>query len=151
MSDVETALTGAEVAPVVSEPTEAAPAPESTPEQIEEQKVEQARDDKGRFVPQERLNEVTRHRREAERRADALQREVDHYRSQPAQQPPSNDAPTLEAYGYDTTAWQAALTDHVSRKVMSQAEQHRQQADYQRSQEQVAEQFDESRSATARS
>jgi hypothetical protein len=143
MSDVDTALTGAEVAPVVPETTETQTAPESTPEQLEAQKQERERDEKGRFVPQERLNEVTRHRREAERRADALERELAQYRNQqPAHQPQSEGPPSLEAFGYDTDKWQAALADHVSKQAITRAEQLAQQREQQRNQQQIADTFE---------
>jgi hypothetical protein len=142
MSDVETALTGAEVAPIVSATAETQTAPESTPEQVEA--TPQERDEKGRFVPQERLNEVTRHRRDAERRADSLERELQQYRQQPAQhQPQSNDAPTLEAFNYDMPAWSHAMTEHVTQKVLSQSQQHAQQQEQQRYQQQIAQSFDD--------
>lgn len=148
MSEVDTALTGAEVAPVdnaETPPTEQANAPESTTEQVEATpQDDRPRDDKGRFVPQERLNEVTRHRREAERRADALERELADLRQrQPAHQPQSNnDVPSLEAFNYDMAAWSQAMTEHVTQRTLSQAEQRLQQAEQQRTQQQVAEQFD---------
>ena len=155
MSEVDTALTGAEVAPVdnaETPPIEQANAPESTTEQVEATpQDDRPRDDKGRFVPQERLNEVTRHRREAERReqaqaqrADALERELADLRQrQPAHQPQSNnDVPSLEAFNYDMAAWSAAMTEHVTQRTLSQAEQRLQQAEQQRIQRQVAEQFD---------
>lgn len=148
MSDTETALAGAEVAPVENAETpqnEQANAPESTTEQVETpEQNDRPRDDKGRFVPQERLNEVTRHRREAERRADALERELQALRQQqPAQhQPRSNDVPSLEAFNYDMAAWSQAMTEHVTQRTLSQAEQRLQQAEQQRTQQQIVEQFD---------
>lgn len=142
MSDVETALTGAEVAPVVNaEASEQVKAPESTTEQVEAIN-EQPRDDKGRFVPQERLNEVTRHRREAERRADALERELQALRQQQPAKPQSNDTPTLEAYGNDVAAWSQAVAEHAEQRALSKVEQRFQQVEQQRTQQQVAEQFD---------
>jgi len=146
MSDVETALTGAEVAPVVSETTEAAQTPAPTTEEVEAQEQEQrARDEKGRFVPQERLNEVTRHRREAERRAEALERELAQYRQQPAQyQPQSNDKPpALGDYNYDQDAWAQAMTQYAITQAESRVEQRFQQQSQRQYQQTVEQQFEE--------
>lgn len=150
MSNAETAQTGAEVAPVVDAeaPVEQAPAPEPTTEQVDGTPVaEKPRDEKGRFVPQERLNEVTRARREAERnwqaaetRARDLEQQLAQYR-QPSQTQ-GNEAPTLEAYNNDLGAWQRAMTEHVSRQVISQIESRQSEQEQQRTLKQVAEQFD---------
>lgn len=151
MSDVETALTGAEVAPVANADTpqiEQAQAPESTTEQVDTQADAPPRDDKGRYVPQERVNEITRARRDAERREQAAEQraqqaeqQLAQYTRQPSQ--PSADVPTLEAFGYDTDAWQRALTEHVSQRAMSQVEQRAQQYEQQRSMQQVSDRFEE--------
>ena len=149
MSDVETALTGAEVAPVENAETPQNAqenAPESTTEQVEEQDGK-PRDDKGRFVPQERLNEVTRHRREAERRAESLERELSQYRQATAQsQPQSNEKPpALGDYGYDQDAWAQAMTQYAIAQAESRVEQRFQQQS-QRQYEQTVEQQFEARS-----
>ncbi len=126
MSDVETAQTGAEVAPVEGQQAvNQAPASDSTTEHGDAQRQDQPRDDKGRFVPQERVNEITRARREAERqlsserqRAEALQRELESLRRS-GPQVSNENLPSPEDYGYDLKAWGDAIT----RTVMSRAEQ----------------------------
>jgi len=143
MSEVENAPTGAEVAPVANaDIPQATQAPEPTTEQVEAQEQERPRDDKGRFVPQERVNEITRARREAERRADALERELMAVRqSQPAQHQPQ-DAPTLEAYNGDFNAWSQAITQYAIHQAETRAEARFRNHEQQRSFQQVAEQFD---------
>lgn len=143
MSDVETALTGAEVAPAVSE-TPAAPAPESTPEQVgATPESEKPRDEKGRFVPQERVNEITRARREAERRADAAERELAQYRQQPAQQPQGTDnPPSLEDFN-DVGQWSRAMTQYAIEQAEARVEQRFQQQSQRQQQQTVEQQFEE--------
>ena len=134
MSDVETADDGAQVAPVddaaSEQPIEQDQAQDSTTEQVETQQDDKPRDDKGRFVPQERVNEITRARREAERRAEALERELSNLRQQqPAQNQPQSkqDAPKLEDYDYDMSAFGAALTEYAVTQAQTQAESRIQQ------------------------
>ena len=130
MSDVVSAADdGASVAPAeeqeIQEQTQ-----DSTTEQVDTQQDDKPRDDKGRFVPQERVNEITRARREAERRADALERELSNLRQQvPAQHQPQSkqDAPKLEDYDYDMSAFGAALTEYAVTQAQTQAESRIQQ------------------------
>lgn len=131
MSDVVSAADdGATVAPAeeqeVQEQTQ-----DSTTEQVDErQGSDKARDEKGRFVPQERVNEITRARREAERRADSLERELSNLRQQvPAQHQPqsSQGAPKLEDYDYDMSAFGVALTEYAVTQAQTQAESRIQQ------------------------
>src|SRR5690349_4607772 len=98
MSDAVTvADDGASVAPdqdvAKEQPTDQAQVQDSTTEHADKPQDDKPRDEKGRFVPQERVNEITRARREAERRAEALERELASVRQQiPAQhQPRSTD------------------------------------------------------------
>lgn len=79
MSDVENAQTGAIAVPAENTATEQeqtqVQAPESATE--EQQKDEQPRDKQGKFTPvQKRINELTRERYEAERRAKDLERRL---------------------------------------------------------------------------
>jgi hypothetical protein len=147
MSDVETALTGAEVAPVVPETTEATQAPQSTTEQVEEQEQEQrARDEKGRFVPQERLNEVTRHRREAERERDYWRAQAEQRQQAAPSQPntQSIDAPpSLADCDYDMDKWSAAVVAHAERRAVSTAEQRFQQQSQRQHQQTIEQQFEQ--------
>lgn len=158
MSDVETAQTGAEVAPVVEAPAqpeqtqEAAQTP--TAEQVETQtQDDKPRDDKGRFVPQERVNEITRARREAERRAQYLEQQLAQLQSQQPQyhQPQQHDRPpSLQDYS-SPEEWGAAIADYSARQALSRAEQHFQQHDQYRSQQQIAQQFEAKERAFASS
>lgn len=145
MSDVEPAVDGALVAPVVSETTDTAPAPEQTTEQIEAQEQEQrTRDEKGRFVPQERVNEITRARREAERRADSLERELSQYRQQTVQhQPQSHDQPPSIQDFNDINQWSAAMTNYAIAQAESRVEQRFQQQSQRQQQQTVEQQFEE--------
>lgn len=144
MSEVEAALTGAEVAPVVS--TEATQAPESTTEQVDEQKAEQARDEKGRFVPQERVNEITRARREAERERDYWRSQAEQ-RQQAANSQPNTQSseapPSLEDFGWDMGKWSHAMTEYAVNKASAQAEQRFQQQSQRQHQQTVEQQFEQ--------
>lgn len=150
MSEVENALTGAEVAPVENTaptPEQTQASTESATEQVETQaQDDKPRDEKGRFVPQERVNEITKARREAERRADSLERELHQYRTQqPAQyQPQSNEAPpTLADFGFDMDKFGEALTHYAVRKAESSAEQRFQQQSQRQHQQSVEQQFEQ--------
>lgn len=145
MSDVETAQTGAEVAPVANAETpQATQVPESTTERVEALEQEKPRDEKGRFVPQERVNEITRARREAERQRDYYQQQLAQYQSQPQQhhQPQSNaQAPSISDYE-TVEAWAAAVLEHAERRADSRIESRWQQLDQQRQQQSVAQTFE---------
>lgn len=146
MSDVVSAADdGASVAPAEEQEVQEQ-AQDSTTEQVDEsQKDDKARDEKGRFVPQERVNEITRARREAERRAEALERELTNLRqSQPAQhQPQSKDAPKLEDYDYDMSAFGAALTEYAVKQAQTQAESRIQQQAQQEQAQKLQKSFEE--------
>jgi hypothetical protein len=133
-----------DVVPVQEDAQAVEPAQESAPEQTQE--AEKARDDKGRFVPQERVNEITKARREAERaleserqRTAALEAQL--YQQQPA--PNVSEAPSLEQYNFDVDAWGKAMAEHAV--VRAQSVYHEQAAQYQRAQSQqaLAKTFDE--------
>jgi len=147
MSDVDTAPTGAEVAPVentANAPEQTQDSTESTTEQDTEQQ-DKPRDEKGRFVPQERVNEITKARREAERRADALERELYQYRQQPVQhQPQSNDKPpSLEDYNFDHSAWAQAMTQHAIAQAEQRVEARFQQQSQRQHQQTIEQQFEQ--------
>ncbi len=149
MSEVEqTADDGAQVAPV-AQAAEGQQTPvqaqESTAEQVATPEQDKPRDDKGRFVPQERVNEITKARRDAERRAEALERELANYRQQPAQhQPQSNDKPpSIADFGYDMDAYSSALTQYAVAQAQRSAEERFSQQDSQRHRQQLEQQFEE--------
>lgn len=92
MSEVETALTGADAAPAPEENVAQPPQQETAPVETDEQKDERERDEKGRFV-QRRINELTRARYEAQRERDAMRQELESLRQQVeySRQPPPPD------------------------------------------------------------
>jgi hypothetical protein len=140
MSDVVTAADdGAQVAPVDNEQESQAQVQDSTTEHGDKQgQDDKPRDEKGRFVPQERVNEITKARREAERRAEALERELTSLRQQhPVQhQPQSHEkAPALSDFNYDMDEWARATQEYlltqaesrVEQKISTRSQQERQQ------------------------
>jgi len=150
MSDVDTAVDGASVAPVeTSDTLEQATAQTTTTEQVKAEETEKVRDEKGRFVPQERLNEVTRARREAERglesertRAAQLERELEQYRTQrQPEQTQRSDAPTLEDYDFDLGKWSAAVAEHAESKARALVESEFSTREAQRNHQSVTENF----------
>lgn len=145
MSEVETAVDGAQVAPVVSETPAATQAPNPTTEQDTPQDDNpQARDEKGRF--QQRVNEITRARREAERERDYWRQQAETRHHAAAQQsgPQGNEAPpSLEDYGYDMGKWSAAVVDHASRTAEARVAQQFQQQSYRQQQQTVEQEFEQ--------
>lgn len=116
MSDVETAQTGAPAE------IETKPAPTATEQPASEQPQETAeqareRDEQGRFKKdgvQQRLNELTYARRQAERERDEARQRAQELeaRVQQSAPAPSQGAPTLEQYNWDMDAWGKALAEH---------------------------------------
>lgn len=151
MSDAVTAADdGASVAPdqdvAKEQPTDQAQVQDSTTEHADKPQDDKPRDEKGRFVPQERVNEITRARREAERRAEALERELASFRqSQPAQhQPRSTDkAPSLEDFNYDMGEWSRAMSEYAIAQAESRVEQKLTTRSQQERQQKVQKSFEE--------
>lgn len=149
MSDVDTADDGALVAPVETQDRiEQAPVQSTTPEQVETPTEDKARDEKGRFVPQERVNEITRARRDAERgleaeriRAAQLEQELQQYRQQPAKQVTQSGAPKIEDYDFDLTAWSAAVVEHANSQAKSLVAEEFSSREAQRNHQSAAENF----------
>jgi hypothetical protein len=157
MSDVETAQTGAEVAPVVEvtdkpeQTQEAAQTPTTEQVETQSQESEKPRDEKGRFVPQERVNEITRARREAERRAQYLEQQLAQVQQQYAHQQPRNQndrPPSLQEFE-TVEEWGAAVADYSARQALTRAEHTFQQRDQHYSQQQLAQQFQAKEAAYA--
>lgn len=149
MSEVVSAADdGASVAPVENaapEQQEQAQVQDSTTEHGDKPQDDKPRDEKGRFVPQERVNEITRARREAERReqaqaqrAESLERELEQYRKgSPQHQPRSTEkAPALADFNYDMDEWSRAMSEYaitqaesrVEQKISTRSQQERQQS-----------------------
>lgn len=130
MSDETTAQTGAIAAPVENTaPTQEQTQEQSTEsatEQVDSQQQEQARDEKGRFVPQERVNEITKARRTAERnweaaerRAQELQQQLEQVRGQQPQAQ-SNDIPEFDYT--DPAGWAARVAEAAATRAGREAE-----------------------------
>lgn len=127
MSDLETAVDGAEAAtPAPTEPVAQASTQEPATAQGDANDPTPARDDKGRFVPQERVNEITRARRQAERELMAeretrqrLEAELSKY-----QRPPMdpNDRPPVYTDFNDPVAHAEALTAYVERRMEARSQ-----------------------------
>lgn len=151
MSDVEnTAQTGAQVAPVENTATPQ----EQTQEQVQESTTEQVetqeqqdrvRDEKGRYVPQERVNEITKARRTAERNWEAAERRAQELEQRLAQvqgqrpQTQGDGFPTLSEYEYDEAKWGRAVMEFAEKRAQERISG--QQA--QRSQQEMSEKFEE--------
>lgn len=153
MSDENTAVDGAQVA--TAETTATPPeqtqegAQATTTEQVEtqEQQEQRSRDEKGRFVPQERVNEITKARRTAERERDDYQRRVQELEQRLSQSQPSAPAsegvPTLEQYEWDHGKWAQALTEYSVRKATEDAEKRIREQERNRSQAEIGQKFEE--------
>ncbi|WDS36235.1 hypothetical protein [Pseudoxanthomonas sp.] len=147
MSDLENAQTGAEVVP--AENTEAVErqqveGSEATAEQVEQpQAQEQPRDEKGRYVPQERLNEVTKARRTAERERDAYRAELEQVRQQRPVPPPQADAPpALESFDFDMQKWQQATAKYYADAAAKGMDSRYREEEQQRSRQESVKQFE---------
>lgn len=144
MSDIDAAQTGATAAPAQnSAPAEQpqVPSSESATEQVDAQPQDKPRDEKGRYVPQERVNEITRARREAERERDFYRTQLEQFqRQQPAQQVPQ-DIPDPSAYDFDMQKWGSDLASRVSQSAFEQAQQKFHQAQRQAYEQQLIQSF----------
>jgi hypothetical protein len=154
MSEATPAVDGAVAAtPAPTEVTQATPTQESAPASGDhaEPSATPARDEKGRFVPQERLNEVTRLRRTAERERDAerearqrLEAELAKYQ-RPATDP-NDRPPTLYDFNGDAAAHARALAEYVEQRL----DRKTQEQQYRSAQQEAARKFDERAAEFAR-
>lgn len=139
MSDVETAQTGAPAAPAETPQAQEQVQPSATEQEAQPQ--EQPRDEKGRFVPQERFNEVYRLRREAERERDFYRQQLaQQSATQPQHAPHGNDIPRIDSF-QTAEEWGAALAEYSARQALAKAEEKFAQHDQQRHRSQIAQQF----------
>jgi hypothetical protein len=151
MPDIDTALTGAPAAPAEEQALPAAQ-PEQNQEPAPDTEVEtpeKAKEEKGRL--QLRLNEITKARREAERRADFYQQQYEASQrqvQQPAQKP-SDHVTTPDEHGYDFAEWGSAFRDQLRNEAIQIAEQRIQQQHARQYQEQVFSQFESREQAYA--
>lgn len=145
MSDIDTAQHGALAAP--EEKTEAVNPPvepsangsETAAEQAPEQ--ERPRDEKGRYVPQERVNEITRARREAERERDYWRQQAEQFQQRQPQQSAPNGPPRIEDYN-DFNAFNADNVKFIQEQAYETARRQLEQQQSAHYQQQVAQQFE---------
>lgn len=148
MSDLDTAQTGAETANL-PEPQQAEKEQlQQGSDSVAEHSEEKARDEKGRFVPQERVNEITWARRNEERARLAAERERDYLRQQlqtyesHRNAPQSLDGPPkIEEYS-DFNEFNRANLDYLQQQAFRAAEQRLTQQQQMERQYRVAEQFE---------
>lgn len=145
MSDETNAVVTAPTAAPVETPQEnTAPSAnaETQPVEGETPEQQQARDERGRFKSeaQNRINELTRARRQAERERDALMAEVERYR-QPQQTAPADKPPAFEDF-QDLNQWAAAVAQHARQSALTEAERKFSERQQQTSQEQVFGQYE---------
>jgi hypothetical protein len=136
MSGIENAENGAVVEKIE------APAPVSSDATAEQTQDQKERDDKGRFVPQERVNEITRARRQAERERDELRQQLEFMRSQTPQPQQQAGIPDPSELGWDLQQWGKALTENVSRTAYEQAQAQIRQEQQQAYEAQLLQQFE---------
>lgn len=146
MSDVETAQTGAQVVPA-QDPLKAevtqVEGPEATTGQVDEPKPDdRPRDEKGRYVPQERVNEITRARREAERERDFLRQQLEHFQQQAPQPRTTSDVPPDINDFTDFNEWNRANAEFIRGQATREFEQRFQQQQLQARQIEVATHFE---------
>jgi len=146
MSDVETAQTGAPAVPAQDPPkaeVTQVEGSESAAEQVGEPKQEdRPRDEKGRYVPQERVNEITRARREAERERDFLRQQLEHFQQQTPQPRTTSDAPPDINDYTDFNEWNRANAEFIRAQATREFEQRFQQQQLQARQVEVATHFE---------
>ena len=149
MSEVDTAQTGAEVvleenAAIAAQ--EQAEGSEATTEQVEQDvRQEQPRDEKGRYVPQERLNEVTKARRTAERERDVLRVELERERQARSAMETQElyGPPTPEQFGYDLTQWQQATAMYFAEQAAMSVDTRYREQELQRSRQEISRKFEQ--------
>lgn len=128
MSDVDTAPTGVEAAPVVTpapQDVTQAPPQESAPAETDELQEGQPREKDGKFAPvQKRINELTRQRYEAERRASEFERRLQEIERQPVRAPdPEQDPNAYIEHVINERA--QALAEERAQQSKQQQEQQR--------------------------
>lgn len=140
MSDETNAVDGASTAaPVESEAAKPAEQETSAATAEAEQGQDVERDEQGRFKAkkdaQDRINELTRARRQAERERDFYREQAE--RQQPVQaQTQSTGAPAFEDFN-DINAWGKAVAEHAMKQARAETAQEFAQRQQQSSQAQV--------------
>lgn len=153
MSDVDTAQTGAPVVPAQDPPkaeVTQVEGSEATTEQVgEQQQEDRPRDEKGRYVPQERVNEITRARREAERERDFLRQQLEHFQQQAPQPRTTSDAPPDINDFTDFNEWARANAEFIRTQATRELQQQFVQQQQYARQAEVATHFESKASAYA--
>lgn len=130
---------GAIPAASVSEtPEQETPATPATAEGQDEQREQQARDEKGRF--QSRVNELTRNWRQTERERDALAAQLQQYQSQQPTPTKGDDLPSIEDF-QNVNEWAVAVANHAAKKAQEVAERQFSERQQQSQQAQVFESY----------
>lgn len=141
MSDEQIAQEGATpAAPVENVAQETPQISANADGQNEDKPDERPRDEKGRFV-QERINELTRARRQAERERDAYAAQLQQYQSQQHQVPAGDKPPSFENYT-DLNEWAVAVAEHARQQAANEARREFEQRQQQSSQQQVFGQYE---------
>lgn len=142
MSDLEAAQQGATVAPAQNSETPNVQVEGSVPtnEQNGSPQEEQARDEKGRFVPMERFNQVYGKQKQAEREIAALRQQLSQIQpQQKAQELPA--IPDPAEFGYDLNQWGQTLQQTVMQQAVEQARKQLSEQQYQEYQQRIADDF----------
>jgi hypothetical protein len=109
--------------------------------------AERERDEKGRFKPtaQDRINELTRARREAERERDLLRAQLAQGQPNPQTKPTaaSDKPPSLEDFDYDIAAFGHAMTEYAVKQAEQRVEARFREQNTHQTQAQLAAQFAE--------
>lgn len=153
MSDENTAQTGASVVPAENTATPQeqtqATGSESTTGQVETQSQDdKPRDDKGRFVPQERVNEITRARRTAERNWEAAERRAQELEQRLAalgqQQPQQTQGPDIPDFDFaDPAGWAKRVAEAAESRAATKVEERIREQQTQRERQQAFERYGE--------
>ena len=122
MNDETTAVDGANPAAPAPEVEQEIPQESATAEGQNQAapEPEKARDEKGRFV-QERINELTKARRQAERERDAAVEQVQQLQQQRNTPAPTDRPPAFEDFT-NPNEWAAAVAQHATQQAETQAE-----------------------------
>lgn len=141
MSDLEAAQQGATVAPAQNSETPSVQAEGSvtTNEQVEAQQQEQPRDEKGRYVPIERFNQVYGRQKEAERQIASLQHQLQQIQ-QPQRQFEVEGLPDISQYN-DVGQWSQDLGRTLMEQATRQAEQQLSERQHQEYQQRISNDF----------
>ena len=142
MSDLEnTAPDGADV--VVPETIEAEKVETVEGEENSESTTEEDAKPKKKDSVQKRINELTAEKWAEKREKEDLRRELESIKHQVFNQPNANQAPTLEAYGWDTEKYQEAVFRYAQEQSQREARTYYEQERQREAQYREQRQFEE--------